>query len=166
MSESYVECLIKAKTPMQYVFLKYFTFLMTAASGVLALLTQNLILFLVAIAFGVGAYFANLFSVIEYEYLYMDKELTIDRILGRDRRKTMAVYKLESIEIFAPIRSYHLDNFGKRENKVKDFSIGYEDKPDRRYALYLEGGEKLILSPSEDLVKIMKNAAPRKVFND
>ena len=70
------------------------------------------------------------------------------------------------MEILAPIKSYHLDNFKNRTVKEKDYSIGYEDQPDRRYAMYYEGGEKLILSPSPEMIKIMKNVAPRKVFND
>ena len=50
--------------------------------------------------------------------------------------------------------------------KVRDFSVGYEDKPDLRYAMYYEGGEKIILSPSPELIKVMKNVAPRKVFDN
>ena len=50
--------------------------------------------------------------------------------------------------------------------KEKDYSVGEELKPDRRFAMYYEGGEKIILSPSEEMVKAMKNVAPRKIFSD
>ncbi len=166
MSEAYVECLVKAKTPGLNLFFKYLLYMLTVALAFLFLLTSSFILMLLAVAAGVGAYFVGQMCDVEYEYLYLDKELSIDKIMGKSRRKRVATYKLQSIEIFAPIKSYHLDNFGKREGNVKDYSIGYEDKPDLRYVLYYEGGEKLLLSPSPELVKIMKNAAPRKVFND
>ena len=51
-------------------------------------------------------------------------------------------------------------------NKTKDYSIGEELQPDRRFVMYYEGGEKIILSPSEELIKVMKNVAPRKIFAD
>ena len=91
---------------------------------------------------------------------------TIDKIMAQTKRKRVAVYSLDSMEIFAPIKSYHLDNYKNRQVTVKDYSIGEELKPDRRYVFYYEGGQKVILSPSEEMVKAMKMKAPRKVFND
>jgi len=32
--------------------------------------------------------------------------------------------------------------------------------------MYYEGGEKILLSPNEELVKVLKNMAPRKVFSE
>lgn len=166
MSEAYIECLVKAKPSMLGKFFKVLLYVLTAMLLVLMFLTMNMLLFILAIAAGVGAYFVGLYTDLEYEYLYLDKELTIDKVMGKTKRKRVAVYQLERMEVFAPIKSYHLDNFRNRQTKDKDYSIGYEEQPDLRYAMYYEGGERLILSPSPELVKIMKNAAPRKVFSD
>jgi len=38
----------------------------------------------------------------------------------------------------------------------KDYSIGEVLQPDGRYAMYYEGGEKIIFSPNEELVKVLK----------
>ena len=121
---------------------------------------------ILAVVTGVGAYFVNLFTDLEYEYLYLDKELVIDKVMAKSRRKRVATYSLDKVEILAPIKSYHLDNYKNRNVKQKDYSIGIEEKPDLRYAMYYEGGEKLLLSPSPEMIKIMKNVAPRKVFSD
>ncbi len=166
MSESYIECLVKAKPSMLGKFCKYLLYLLTAVLLALMILSMKMLLFLLAVAAGIGAYFVGLYTDLEYEYLYLDKELTIDKVMGKTKRKRVAVYQLDKMEIFAPIKSYHLDNFKNRQTKDKDYSIGYEDQPDLRYAMYYEGSERLILSPSPELVKIMKNAAPRKVFSD
>lgn len=166
MSDAYVECLVKAKPSMAGKILKYFLIVLTVILACLMLLTMNIVLMILAIAAGAGAYFANLFTDLEYEYLYLDKELTIDKVMAKSKRKRVAVYRLERMEILAPIKSYHLDNFKNRNVKAKDFSIGYEEKPDLRYVMYYEGGEKLILSPSPEMIKVMKNMAPRKVFAD
>lgn len=164
MSESYVECLVKAKTS---VMAKVFEVLLIAVA-VICFLGMFIIgiAFIPMIAAGVGAYFVHVQSDLEYEYLYLDKELVVDKVMAKSKRKRVATYGLDRIEILAPIKSYHLDNFKNRDVKVKDYSIGEELQPDLRYAMYYEGGEKIILSPSPELVKIMKNAAPRKIFSD
>ncbi len=166
MSDAYVECLVKAKTPMLGKFFKYVLVMLAVVLAALMLLTMNIIILLLAIAAGVGAYFVGMYTDLEYEYLYLDKELTIDKVMAKTKRKRVAVYQLDRMEILAPIKSYHLDNFRNRQTKDKDYSIGYEEQPDLRYVLYYEGGEKLILSPSPEMIKVMKNVAPRKVFSD
>ena len=50
--------------------------------------------------------------------------------------------------------------------KAVDYSVGQEFQPDGRYVMYYEGGVKVILSPSQDMVKALKSVAPRKVFSD
>lgn len=166
MSDAYVECLVKAKPSAVGKFLKYLLIMLTVVLAFLMLGTGLFILFLLAVAAGVGAYFVNIYTDVEYEYLYLDRELTVDKVLAKTKRKRVAVYQLDRIEILAPIHSYHLDQFKNRDVKVKDYGIGYEDKPDLRYAMYYEGGEKIILNPSPELIKIMKNSAPRKVFSE
>lgn len=166
MSEAYVECLVKAKPSILGKFFKYLLIMLTVALALLMFLTMNIILMILAVVTGVGAYFVNLFTDLEYEYLYLDKELVIDKVMAKSRRKRVATYSLDKVEILAPIKSYHLDNYKNRNVKQKDYSIGIEEKPDLRYAMYYEGGEKLLLSPSPEMIKIMKNVAPRKVFSD
>ena len=165
MSEAYVECLVKAKPSILGKFFKYLLIMLTVALALLMFLTMNVILMILAVVTGVGAYFVNLFTDLEYEYLYLDKELVIDKVMAKSRRKRVATYSLDKVEILAPIKSYHLDNYKNRNVKQKDYSIGIEEKPDLRYAMYYEGGEKLLLSPSPEMIKIMKNVAPRKVFS-
>lgn len=165
MSDVYVECLVQTKPSAVRKFLKFLLIGLTVFFAVIMFVIP--LAFIPAVAFGVGAYFANMFSEIEYEYLYLDKEIVIDKVLAKSKRKRVATYSLDRIEILAPIKSYHLDNFGRRDNaKVKDYSIGEELQPDRRYVMYCEGGEKILLSPSEEMIKVMKNVAPRKIFSD
>ena len=86
--------------------------------------------------------------------------------MAKSRRKRVGTYSVDRMEILAPVKSYHLDGFKNRNVKVKDYSIGEELQPDKRYAMFYEGGEKILLSPSEELVKAVRSVAPRKVFLD
>ena len=154
MSDAYVECLVKAKTSLLGKFFKTLLITLTVVLVLAMFVLPPLMMFALigAILTGGGAYFVNLFTDLEYEYLYLDKELVVDKVMAKSKRKRVA--------------TYHLDNYRNRTGKVKDFSIGEELKPDRRFVMFYEGGEKILLSPSEDLIKIMKNVAPRKIFSD
>ena len=165
MSDAYVECLVKAKKYAMGGILRGLL-IVVAVICFLAALIGIILAFIPMILASVGAYFVNLYTDLEYEYLYLDKELTVDKVMAKSKRKRVATYSLDRMEIFAPIKSYRLDNYKNRDVKVKDYSIGEEQQPDLRYVMYYEGGEKIILSPSPELVKVMKNAAPRKAFSD
>lgn len=167
MSESYVECLVKAKGNFLFKALRIL-FYFLGVFGLVSIVFLGLGVFgmIIALAFGFGGYFIGMLGEVEYEYLYMDKELTVDRILAQNSRKRVATYSMDKVEIMAPIRSYRLENYKNRQTKNVDYSIGYEDQPDRRYVFYNEGQEKVIFSPSEEMVRVMKNANPRKVFSD
>lgn len=164
MSDVYVECLIKAKPSTAGKFFKGCLMALT----ILLLLVIPLfgtVAMLLAIVTGVGAYFVGVNTDVEYEYLYVDKEISIDKVMGRSRRKKVATYSVERMEILAPIKSYHLDAYKNRSMPVKDYSVGEELQPDLRYVMYCDG-QKILLSPSEDFVKALKNIAPRKVFSE
>ncbi len=165
MSDSYVECLVKKETSTIKKLARLVLIMLTV---VFALLTfMGLILaFFVALGAGIGAYFVYLHTDLEYEYLYLDKELTIDKIMAKTKRKKVETFDIERLEIIAPIKSYHLDGYKNRIAKTVDYSIGREEQPDKRYVMFYDGNKKIILSPSEDLLKAIRTVAPRKVFLD
>ena len=166
MSEAYVECLVKAKGSVIFKILRFlFYFLAVLGFGSMAF-GLGFIGMILGFAFGAAGYYVGMLGEVEYEYLYMEKELTVDRILAQTNRKRVATYSMEKVEIMAPIRSYRLDGFKNRQVKTVDYGIGREEQPDRRYAFYYEGGQRILMSPSEEMVKVMKNANPRKVFSD
>lgn len=164
MSESYVECLVQKKPSAAGRFL-YVFLIVLAVLFFVVMFVFPFAIFLVLIA-GAAAYFVHLHTDIEYEYLYLDREITVDRILAKSKRKRVATYEVDRMEILAPFHSYHLEDFKNRNVKTIDYSIGEELKPDERYTLYYEGGTRLILSPTPEFVKAVKNVAPRKVFTD
>ena len=163
MSDVYVECLVKAKPSKVKKVAQVFLIVLTVLFGLLMIPFP--VLLIVAVITGVGAYLVGMYNQVEYEYLYLDREFSVDRILAQSKRKRIAEYSVDRMEVFAPINSWHLDNFKNRDVKVIDYSAG-EQLPDTRYCMYYEGGVKVILNPSENMVKALKNVAPRKVFNE
>lgn len=165
MSEVYVECLVKAKNSMFLKFFQAILIFVACVAGFMGMVTGFWPALIVAVLAAIGAYFCYMNSDIEYEYLYLDRELTVDKVMAKSNRKRVAVFTLERMEVLAPINSYHLDNYKNRNVKVADYSAG-ETQPDLRYAMFYEGGMKIILTPSEEMVKALKSVAPRKVFTD
>ena len=162
---SYVELLVARKASPLMLFLKYLLILLAALSFLLGL--GNIIFVIAFIAFAVGAYFVSLNASIEYEYQYCEREITVDKILNKSRRKKVATFETERMEAIAPSRSYHLDEYRNKTNYRKlDFSSGIEQQPDVTYTMYYDGREKVIFELNDDFINALKNVAPRKVFTD
>ncbi len=165
MSESYVELLVKRETPMKDKILCGFVFACAAVFAVLFFLTSNMIILLGLAAFCVAAYFARMNTDLEFEYLYVDKELTVDKIMARSNRKKIAQINMERLEVLAPLNSWHVADYKNRlVGKVADYSSGRADA--NRYLLVHNGQSGVIIEPNEELIKALKNIAPRKVFTD
>ena len=165
MSETYVECLVSKGVSTGAKFLRILLTMLTAAFAILGIL-GFVIALVTALVLGILTWFVYMHTDTEYEYLYLDREIKVDKILNKSKRKKQGIFEIERMEIFAPINSYHLDNYKNRQVKVLDFSSGKEKQPEARYVLYYEGGQKLILEPTAEFVKAVQSVAPRKVFTD
>lgn len=165
MSDAYVECMVAAKRKPLMSFLKYLGISLTVVCGLVGIVGFYIVWF-AAIALGIGTYFLSIYADVEYEYLYLDKEIVVDKIFHQTKRKRFATYSLDKIEILAPMKSWHLDSYKNRNFKVEDISSGIEKQPETRYLFYYNGEKQVIFEPDEDMVKILRNVAPRKVFID
>lgn len=163
MSETYVECLVARKSSFSLRLLKTLLIMFTVCFFVIGFAIPAALI--VAIVLGVASYFAYMNADIEYEYLYLDKEISIDKVLAKSRRKKAAVYSIEKMEVLAPMKSYHLDAFRNRELKTVDYSSGEADDKNK-YMMVYEGNVKVILEPNAEMVKAIQSVAPRKVFTD
>lgn len=165
MSETYVECLVKHKSSIGGMILKWILIFLTAFLGFLGIMGDTIPLIL-AVVTGILAYLVSLSSDLEYEYLYFDKEITIDKIMNKSKRKKVEILEIDRMEIIAPIKSHHLDSYRNRKLKTTDYSIGEEKQPDNRFVMYYNGDRRIIMSPSPEFLKAIRTVAPRKVFAD
>ena len=147
------------------IFLKWVLIILTVLAALVSFIGLPLMLFMAA-AFGVGIYFTVTYSDVEFEYLYLDKEITVDKVFRKSKRKRVKVYSLDKIEIMAPLKSWHLDSYKNRTFKVVDLSSGVEEMPEKRYTFYYNGEEQVIFEPDDHFIKMVKNVAPRKIFTD
>jgi len=162
--ETYVECMVKRKTNGPMNALRIMMIILTVLSFIAGSI-GHFIFMIVTIVIGFATYFVHLNTKLEYEYLYVDRQLTIDKIMAQQSRKKMETFDLDRMEILAPIKSWHLENYKNRQLKESDYSRGYEEKPDKRYVL-IYNDRKIIFEPNQEMVQAIKSIAPRKVFTD
>jgi hypothetical protein len=165
MNETYVEVLVKKKDSFGGKLIRTILVTLTVFFVILGVTVTSLS-FLVALILGGLAYLANIKTKLEFEYLYVDKEITIDKIFARTKRKRVARIEMERVEIIAPINSYHLDSYKNRTMKPTDYSSGTIQQPEKRYVIYYNGVSKYIFEPTPAMIKAMQMVAPRKVFAD
>ncbi len=164
MSETYVECLVARSSSVLMRFLKLLFTMLTVVFVVIGIVFIPALL--VAIATGVAAYFSYMNADIEYEYLYLDREISVDKVMAKSRRKKVGSYTLEKMEIFAPLNSHRLDSYRNRQMKTLDYSSGIAAQPEKRYMMIWNGDTKIILEPNAELIKAVQGVSPRKVFTD
>lgn len=160
MSDFYTEQLVKKQATMKDVFIKAFLVALAIVSVFVVLM------FPVAIIVPVVVITAVVFLIrrlnVEYEYLYVNGDLDIDKIMNKAKRKRVFSTNISSMELLAPEGADALNQF--RNAKVLDFSSGMADA--KRYVFVVaENGQvtKMIFEPNEEIVEGIFLMAPRKV---
>ena len=165
MNDSVIEVLVDQKTTIGIKVLKV-VLLAATALMVLWSLFFGVISLIIAILLGVAAYFVNLRTKVEYEYAYFDKELDVDVIYSMQKRKKVATYDITKLDMLAPASSYHLDEFKNRNYKECDYSSRKPENAQNVYVMYIGSKDKVIFEPSQEMIKAIRNIAPRKVFTE
>ena len=102
---------------------------------------------------------------LEYEYLYLDREISIDKILSKQKRKKVRTLELSKMEFICPKNSHQLDPYKARNVKTADFSS--KDPEARVWALLYKdqnSEEIILLEANDEMIKAIKSVYPRKVI--
>ena len=86
--------------------------------------------------------------------------------MGKEKRKSLAVYDVEKMEILCPENSWRYGEYKNRQFEVHDYSGHEESENHETYVMIYNGKEKVLLDLPVDFVKMVQNNAPRKVFLD
>ena len=166
MNDSYAECLVRRKIPMYSNVVNIIMGAVTAVCVLLALSTNVIGMILLFVSGGI-TYLLYRNSRVEYEYLYVDKILSVDKILGRVKRKSAWEGKMDDIQVIAPSGSHVLDEYKQSGTKILDFFFFFSGA--KTYTAVIRIGAetvKMIFEPDEKMLQCFRQAAPRKVFFD
>lgn len=162
MNQDYVEWLVKRKDPAYAWPVRILMGILCAAALVMALVVVwGPILLLIA---GAATFFVFQMLSVEYEYLYVDGSLSIDKILGKARRKKVLECSKEELLMIAPSDSYVLKDYETSGMKVVNCS---SQKPEAKTftMIYQKNGQhyKVILEPNDKLLQAIRYTTPRKI---
>lgn len=167
MNDTYREILVKKETTSADVVMKYGLIFLTAASF-LAFLFVHPLCIILTVGLGVACYFLLPRFDVEYEYLYVNGDIDVDRIFGKQKRKRAGSYNLEEMELIAPSGSHELDSY--RNNKAAaqiDYTSGTQDAKSYT-AVYMQDGNTKLVSYEldDDVIRDLRRLAPRKVSRE
>ena len=162
MNQDYVEWLVKRKDPAYAWPVRILMGILCAAALVMALVVVwGPILLLIA---GAATFFVFQMLSVEYEYLYVDGSLSVDKILGKARRKKVLECSKEELLMIAPSDSYVLKDYetsgmkvvncSSQKTEAKTFTMIYQ-KNEQHY--------KVIMEPNDKLLQAIRYTTPRKI---
>lgn len=160
MSDFYTEQLIKKQADTKDMVIKAVLVAVAIVSVVMVFMFPvGLIIPIVIIAL---VWFLISRLNVEYEYLYVNGDLDIDKIMNKSKRKRIFSTNVEEMELLAPADSPRLDQF--RNARVINLSSGRADA--RLYAMVVSNSgqmAKLIFEPNDTIIEGLFMLAPRKV---
>ncbi|MCI9547190.1 MAG: hypothetical protein HFH60_10965 [Lachnospiraceae bacterium] len=167
MGDLYSEVLVKKRATVMDRLKKGGLILLMVAAAFVALFI-NVWFILMVIALGVASFFLMPMFDVEFEYLLVNRELDIDKIYAKSRRKKAEQFHLEEMEIFALEDSPRMDSYRNNVNlKTKDYSS--RNGKEGVYAMIIRddrGIYKVLLEPDDAMLDAMRKTFPNKVFVD
>ena len=164
MSDLYFEHIVKRKTPTMLVVAKGVMLGITVAAFVMGVLAAPILL-IAGVVLGIVDYFVFPRWDVEFEYLFVNGEMDVDKIMSKSKRKKMGSFELSRTELVAPYNSHDFDSYRNKQMKTLDFSSGIPDH--KIYGMIVEGDQellKILFEPNEKILQAMKSMAPRKVM--
>ena len=166
MNDLYSELLVARKMTVRDKIAKVGLIMLTTLSFAAGIVLFPEFLVLGVLFLVVDYFFLPTFDV-EYEYLYVNGSIDVDRIYSKSRRKKAVSVDLNNLEIMAPFKSHRLDSYRQGNLKVEDFSSRIEEN--KSYLLILSDNGKrraIKLELDEHMLGDIKQRFPRKVFMD
>ena len=131
--------------------------------GVLLILRLGILGFTITILFGYLTYLAFVYTSAEWEYSFVNGELTIDKILGKRKRKPGESYDIRKAEIIAPANSEEIISRSQYLTKI-DYTGS--NNIDNHYSIIIgdvdgvKGALMITFEPDERMLDAMYNVRP------
>lgn len=161
-----VEQIIKVKAPKQSILFKAIMILacILAVTTIPSTKTMGLLLVVILVIFTV---FVFRYYKAEYEYSFMDGELTVERIMARTSRKRCGVYSISKATLVAKpdcqdaLRLEHMDyrtnNYTRGEADTSGVIVIYTYNDNNEM-------ERIYIEPDEKMLEAISGCVGRGVF--
>ncbi len=159
LNDVYEEQLVARPTSLGTVFLKGLVYFLAVVLFLCGFLFKPL--FILGLAAIFGAYYLTRRFDVEFEYIYVNGELDVDKILGKASRKRVVTVNVDKMESIAPYRE-RPDN--PRSNAaVYDCTSGDGKNVYEMVVRNDDGLVRLLFQPKQEILDAIVRIAPRKV---
>lgn len=170
INDRYAEARIVCKKYPKGMLIRAGIILATIVLAFIGLTMGNLLMGSVFMICGIGIFFLYFglwkYTTIEYEYLFLAGEFSVDKIYGAASRKQAVNLEFSQVELVAAADSDRVALYKNNPNcKVMDFTSG--DLSKRRYSMIANHKENklhLILEPTTEMLELFYLSSPSKVF--
>ena len=103
---------------------------------------------------------------LEYEYIFTNGAMDVDKIIAARRRKRITSLNARSIEIMASVHSNEAGAYANDKSIKRYYACTSVDDSDTYFVIYSENDKKymLIFNPNETIKEGFKRLNPQKVF--
>ena len=165
MNDGYEEILVQRQKSAADTLIKGGVIALAAVPVALGILFASPLFLLIGAVIGVLAYYFILPNFdLEYEYMYVNGDIDIDKIMSKRKRKKVGSYTKDNLEIMAPTGSSQLASYLK-SGKVLDYTSGDPQKKTWTLVFGTERSSDIVkLELTDAIAQDMRRYAPRKVF--
>ena len=163
MDEVFVEQILKRRISISGLLLRILSIFIVLI-GIMSMMWLGMLGFTLTVLLAYAAYMIWSYTSVEYEYSFLNGELSVDKIMGQRKRKAVASYDIKEAEIIAPALSEQIVR-ASMNAAIKDYSSG--SKNGDVYAMIINnanGKTKLLLEPNEKVLEAMYHVRPSIVI--
>lgn len=170
MQDVHIEDIIKRKPSNAARIFKIIFIILAVFCFCMAVLFIPIVFLIMAVVFAGLAYFYHNRIYVDYEYMYTNGDLSIDRVLNNIKRKRIVSMDMNDLEIVAPVGSDGLNGYSQKKLKSHDFTDHNSDS--KVYCLIFRNQknnnaeEMAFINPSAELLDAMWQINPHQVFKN
>ncbi|WP_302802545.1 DUF6106 family protein [Eubacterium ventriosum] len=159
MDEIFVERIVKRKIDIKGMLLRVLAVVLTVLS-LCTILFLGMLGLTLTILFAYLTYLVWAYTSVEYEYSFLNTELTIEKIMGQRKRKHVDEFDIKQAEIIAPAVS---DEIKSRAGNIVtlDYSTGYGSSD--LYSMITntdKGAVQVLFNADEKFIEAMRHMRP------
>ncbi len=153
--EQYCECLVKRRVPgrRKLLHLVVGVFFCLALAGSFFV---SVWILPAAVLLGAWEWILIRNAQVEFEYLLVNGEFSVDCIYHKARRKHKASFPVQQFMLVAPVDSAQLSSFRREAGRVEDFSSGAGTE--KQYAILVRGQKmaEIRITPSATMLAMLE----------
>lgn len=167
----FIELLVKKKRTVQDIILVFVTvFLGVSLVGVIGFFGMFLpymgaIIALIIAAIVYGTYILTTSINLEYEYIFTNGYVDIDKIINVRKRKRIATFDIREIELFSNAQNPEFEKYMQSKEIKKLYACRDKKEKDLHFTIFTMNSAKtmLLFNPNEKMINEFKRINPQRV---